>query len=333
MVKYGRQRYLLMTVDPVHIGTGGYRLGRVDNSIVREPGTQVPKIPGTSLHGAARSHAAHLYGTPRAAGQKVQGVGKPEENPVCYTFGYIDTDKNGQVKSAYSGVINMYDAHIVLFPVHSMVSPVWVTTEERLSEAGFVVKRKPEHWPLDSVAVTWEREQSFNLGWLMVTVAGRAEVDAPDEWKDEVRWRSIKDRIVVVHERLFGHIVNSNLEVRTSVSINPLTHAAEDKALFTYEAIPRAAFLVAEVVLNGYREGKDPFPVTKAIDGRTIPGGPWNGPLDVVNAGLRAIEWLGVGGMGTRGFGRIAIVGKPIASDLFVTDRIASTANTGGGAP
>lgn len=48
MATYKRQRYLLMTTDPVHIGTGGYRLGRVDNSIVREPGTRIPKIPGTS---------------------------------------------------------------------------------------------------------------------------------------------------------------------------------------------------------------------------------------------------------------------------------------------
>ena len=54
MATYERRRYLFMTTDPVHVGTGGYRLGRVDLSIVREPGTRVPKIPGTSLRGAAR---------------------------------------------------------------------------------------------------------------------------------------------------------------------------------------------------------------------------------------------------------------------------------------
>jgi CRISPR-associated protein Cmr4 len=46
---YTHQRFAFMTLDPVHIGTGGYRLGRVDNTIVREPGTNLPKIPGTSL--------------------------------------------------------------------------------------------------------------------------------------------------------------------------------------------------------------------------------------------------------------------------------------------
>jgi len=40
---YQARRYLFMTVDPVHIGTGGYRLGRVDLAIAREPGTNLPK--------------------------------------------------------------------------------------------------------------------------------------------------------------------------------------------------------------------------------------------------------------------------------------------------
>ena len=43
-----------LALDPIHVGTGGMRLGRVDLSIVREPGTNIPKIPGTSLAGAAR---------------------------------------------------------------------------------------------------------------------------------------------------------------------------------------------------------------------------------------------------------------------------------------
>jgi len=36
------------------------------------------------------------------------------------------------------------------------------------------------------------------------------------------------------------------------------------------------------------------------------------GPIDVVRAGLELAEYLGIGGMGTRGFGRIRIVGNPL---------------------
>jgi CRISPR-associated protein Cmr4 len=61
----------LMTLDPVHIGTGSYRLGRVDLPILREPATNLPKIPGTSLNGMARAYAALVvHGTRRqCAGQ------------------------------------------------------------------------------------------------------------------------------------------------------------------------------------------------------------------------------------------------------------------------
>ena len=317
MATYKRQRYLLMTTDPVHIGTGGYRLGRVDNSIVREPGTRIPKIPGTSLHGAARSYAAQLYETPEAAGQSQDKVTEPDRNPVCYTFGYLKKDRSGDEEktTAYSGVVNVFDAHVLLFPVHSMVGPVWVSTVKRLREAGFTVSDVPDDWDVDATLLTWERADALNLGWLMVNVAGKVTVAAPDKWQNEPRWQAVQGHIVLVHEFLFSQVVNSNLEVRTSVAIDPERGAAEDKALFTYEALPRATFLTAEVVLDDYR---DAWPLSqdaqnKTAKGSILPGSQkWSGPLDVVNAGLSMIEWLGVGGMGTRGFGRMAIVSDPL---------------------
>jgi CRISPR-associated protein Cmr4 len=318
MATYKRQRYLLMTTDPVHIGTGGYRLGRVDNSIVREPGTRIPKIPGTSLHGAARSYAAQLYETPEAAGQSQDKVENPDRNPVCYTFGYIKKTGNGDEVKAYSGVVNIFDAQLLLFPVHSMAGPVWVSTVARLREAGSIVNTVPESWDVGAALLTWARTDALNLGWLMVNVAGQITVTAPDKWQNEERWQAVVDRIVLVHESLFSHVVNSNLEVRTSVAIDPERGAAEEKALFTYEALPRAAFLTAEVVLDDYRDGEDnrPFPKDRTDKGNPLPGGKWEGPLDVVRAGLGMIEWLGVGGMGTRGFGRLAIVGKPLEQEF-----------------
>jgi CRISPR-associated protein Cmr4 len=309
MANYKRQRYLFMTLDPVHIGTGGYRLGRVDNSIVREPGTKIPKIPGTSLHGAARSYAAQLYETPGAAGQSHDQIDKPDENPVCYTFGYVQKSKNGQSNDqgkAYSGVVNIFDAHILFFPVHSMVGPVWVTTLERLEDREFTVSTSTD-WNSDQALLNWERTDPLNLGWLMLHVAGRVRITPPKDskWQDDKRYKAI-NRIVIVKDALFSQVVNSNLEVRTSVAIDPETGAANEGALFTYEAIPRATFLTAEVVLDDYRQK---FPQTH---NKLHTGDSWNNSLDVVKSGFKLIEWLGVGGMGTRGFGRMAIVGSPL---------------------
>lgn len=316
MATYIRLRYLLLTTDPVHIGAGGYRLGRVDNTIVREPGTRLPKIPGTSLHGAVRSYAAYLNGTPEAAGQKHDKVNDPDRNPVCYTFGYIKKQKasnNGQEELiAYSGVVNIFDAHLLLFPVYSMVGPVWVSTKQRLKNAGFTITTSIDGEPKESegALLTWERAQPLNLGWLMLSKAGQITIEAPEEWKGE-RWDAIKDRIAVVSEALFSQIVNSNLEVRTSVSIDANTGAAEEGALFTYEAIPRATFLTMEAVVDDYRNA---FPKHGEDDKVK-----WSAPADVLTAGLRLMEWLGVGGMGTRGFGRVATVGKPLQKNFELT--------------
>jgi len=316
MTIYKRQRYLLMSTDPVHIGTGGYRLGRVDLSIVREPGTRVPKIPGTSLSGAIRSYAASQYGNRDCAGQK-NHCGKPT-CPICYAFGSLKEE--GTKTNAFSGVVNIFDAHVLLFPVHSMAGPVWVSTRRRLKEAGLAVSGVPTEWPEEQGLYTWQRQDDLNLGWLMLDAGPQVTVAAPDKWQGAERWQAVQERIVLVQEPLFGQVVNSNLEVRTSVSIDPERGAAEEGALFTYEALPRATFLVSEVVLDDYR---DAFPnssylLTKAADrnvnerNEKIKAVGWNSALDVVRAGLGLIEWLGVGGMGTRGFGRLAIVGEPV---------------------
>jgi len=320
MATYKRQRYLLMSTDPVHVGTGGYRLGRVDLSIVREPGTKVPKIPGTSLSGAVRAYAASQYGSLTCAGQKAH-CGNGEQCPICYTFGYLrETGAGAEKKTiAYSGVVNLFDAHVLLFPVHSMAGPVWVSTLERLREAGFTVTGVPQDkdWKAEQGLFTWERKDDLNLGWLMLEAGLQVTMAAPLGWKDTERWQAVKNRIVFVREKLFGQVVNSNLEVRTSVSIDPERGAAEEGALFTYEALPRATFLVCEVVLDDYRDGQNtrPFPVEKAKGGGDLPNGPWQDPLDVVKAGLSMVEWLGVGGMGTRGFGRVTIVGEPLTQE------------------
>jgi len=298
MATYKRHRYLLLTLDPVHIGAGGYRLGRVDLSIVREPGTKVPKIPGTSLSGAIRSYAAMLLGQPDCAGQK-DHCGRAN-CPICYTFGYVKGDEETEEQEARSGTVNIFDARLVLFPVHSMAGPVWVTTWDRLDEAGFVQPPDRQDPPADGALFTWERADPLNLGWLMLGGTRTAPPTVPNGWNVS-RWNRVKERLVIVSEALFGHVVNSNLEVRTSVSIDPRTGAAESGALFTYEALPRAAFLFGDVVLDDYREA---FPKNNAQN--------WQSPLAVVRAGLDMAAWLGIGGMSTRGFGRIDVVGEAL---------------------
>lgn len=301
---YRKRTYLWMTVDPVHIGTGGYRLGRVDLSIAREPGTKLPKIPGTSLSGAARSYAAMRNETPRCAGQG--GHCQQKTCPICYTFGSLKVEEENNKTRSYAGTINIFDAHLLFFPVHSLVGPVWVTSPDSLRWAG--VQDIPE-LSGDQIALATGLDvphNQLNLGWLLLP-AGAERLKLQGNLLQGAEWEAIHKRVVLVSDKLFGQIVNSNLEVRTSVSINPETGAAEEGALFTYEAIPRSAFLVSEVVEDSFRQ--DEFPVTaQTVQDNLLVDGPWRTPLDVAHAGLSMVKLLGVGGMGTRGFGRMRIV-------------------------
>lgn len=305
MRKWTQQRYMLMSLDPLHVGTGGTRLGRVDMDIVREPGTRLPKIPGTSLGGAIRQYAAMQAGQLGCAGSK--GHCGKLDCPICYTFGTATGSAGGQ-----QGTVSIFDAQLLLFPVHSMAGPVWVSTVGRLGEYGFDVK---EATPTDdTVATTLEGwTKPLNLGWLMLAAQPGATVTPPAGLPptDNPAWAAVKGRIVLVTDKVFSQVVNSNLEVRTSVSIDPFTGAASDKALFTYEALPRATWLVAEVVQDDYIGRAKDWDAAKNPE-------QWKDPLEVVRAGLKSAEMLGLGGMGTRGFGRVRLLAEQTVMEMEV---------------
>jgi CRISPR-associated protein Cmr4 len=304
--------YSAMALDPIHVGTGGYRLGRVDSSIVREPGTNLPKLPGTSLSGACRAYAAMVTGrynwpengkTRSCAGQ---GREDTENNkaghcgshtcPVCVAFGFA---RNG---SGFQGLAQFADVHLLFFPVHSLVGPVWVTCPAVLQAAGLgdtaLSEPTGNHIRL-GVGLT-NSTNRLNLGWLMLQT--ESTPFRPNTAGLPIR-TEILQRSVLVPNKLFAQIVNDNLEVRTSVSIDPETGAAEEGALFTYEAIPRSAIFRFSIT---YLK-----PDFFKINGRDTPAPAINGHnatvQEVVERGLAQFEHLGIGGMNTRGMGRLKI--------------------------
>jgi CRISPR-associated protein Cmr4 len=317
---YTHQRFIMMALDPVHIGAGGNRLGRVDNTIVREPGTNLPKIPGTSLAGAARSYASMRYGKPEAAGRHKNFKGDKSKCPIIYTFGTDTFGTATESGGGQAGKVSFGDARILFFPVSSIAGPVWVSTRDVLEDAGFVVETgdrpatdETAISSLDNGKERWNNE-NISLGWLMLKHVSGLSITPPGDIIDKKEWKAIENRIVIISRKLFPQVVNSNLEVRTSVAINPETGAAEEGALFTYEALPRATWLWFDAVQDDYKQKNGSFPETdkqfknNKDNSREPLGETWKRPMDVVNAGLKLIEYLGIGGMGTRGFGRMKTV-------------------------
>ncbi len=302
------KKYYAIALDPIHIGIGGARLGRVDLPIIREPGTNIPKIPGTSLSGPARAYAAlktnkYLWkdgdkeyscaGRGGDGGEKHCGKVNPA-CPVCVPYGFSKG-------TGYSlqGLAQFFDAHILFFPVGSMIGPVWVTSPMAFEGLGLEQQFKVEDegfYPLGNGI----KETKLNFGWLMIEKKGGrgniGDISVPD---------IVKQRAVLVSDELFSSIVNSNLEVRTSVSIDPQTGAAEEGALFTYEAVPRGTVFQFEIVYNSGVYLKVGNQGLKTEDGGDV-GSSW--VKAQVEKGLKLFETLGIGGMGTRGMGRIKVL-------------------------
>lgn len=308
---YEIKKYYAIAFDPIHIGSGGSRLGRVDLPIVREPGTNLPKIPGTSLSGPVRAYTAlvedkYLWKENNqeysCAGRGGEGgenhCGKPAPAcPVCIPYGFSKG-------TGYSmqGLAQFFDAHILLFPVSSMAGPIWVTSPMALEGLGLQQRFQVQDDGFYPLGEQLQNKEKLNFGWLMLS-RGDGQGDGnglPNGIPD-----NIKQRAILVSDNLFSHIVNSNLEVRTSVSIDPQTGTAEEGALFTYEAIPRGTVLTFDIV---YNSGK-----TFRISGKELKteekgdvGVAW--VMSKVEKGLKLFETLGVGGMGTRGMGRLKIL-------------------------
>lgn len=292
-----------LTLDPLHIGAGGYRLGRVDLTIIRDPGTNLPKAPGSSIAGVCRNYTIYgLKGDERNEAMACAGHGNPKVRGncgrciVCRTYGYALGESAGQEEAQAKrptnqmGLVRFHDASIAAFPVATMHGPVWVTTASIL--AGLGATDPPEPRETELMTAFQAPGGRLNLGWLLLSAKHQAELPQPPRWGDIPELDPIRNRLVIAPESLFPEIVNANLEVRTSVSIDFETGAAKQGALFTYEAMPRATLLTFDVVVDTYRcqEGQ-----AEAV---------W----DLVRDGLTRFEILGLGGMNTRGFGRMKVV-------------------------
>ena len=330
-----KKSIIAMATDPIYIGTGGYTIGRVDNTIVRDPITNIPKIPGSSLAGTWRYYVAlelisdikekkpnfksndckdksllekfndcdwiedpqkkwqkwkyNKIARIKCAGQDEASKISLEESQnintghcghciVCKAFGFSKEKKSSQ------GMLFFSDLNIMFFPVFTRLGVKWITSPKLLNKEMAVA---------DKTILTKDgNEEYLNLGWLNLKVSGNHHLK-----NNMVEKYNLKAQdIVIVSDSLISQIINSNLEVRTSVSIDPITGAAKEGALFTSEAIPRGTIFCGEV--RGFkREGDESLP-----------------DLDLVWSALEDskhyYESLGIGGMTTRGFGRLNILSK-----------------------
>jgi CRISPR-associated protein Cmr4 len=242
---------------------------------------------------------------------------------VCTVFGFArGRDQSG----GFAGLAAFTDAHVLLFPVPTRQGPRWITCPDALRLLGLEVQGVNRN----AVYLNSRQNNPLNLGWLLLPVM------TCGQFKNIVHSLQnfgvpnyIRDRLALVPDRLFAHIVNSNLEVRTSVAINPATGAAEEQALFSYEALPRGTVLAWEIIAKNPKhfriEGKE---ISAKVNGDKI-----DDPEKVFKVTQKAheyLEHLGVGGMGTRGMGRLKVLSDGQSPSTQAVDCGASSTSTTG---
>ncbi len=286
----------LFALDPTHIGAGGYRLGRVDNTILRDAATGLPKIPGSSINGATR--AAAIYSLPDAErDQAIQYANHTlrkkghEKRPhdgandsVARVFGYAEGDDEGQSRI---GLVSFRDAEILAFPVPTMTGPRWITTPALLEAAGcnnVPTINGPTRVVIQSVGNPPAR---LNLGWILLD-ANPQTIPFPTFLDKQPGMAHVRANLALVHDSLFPSLVNANLETRTSVSIDFETGAGAEGLLFTYEAAPRGTLYRGQVDFDDQRFAAQYADAFKRVQ-----------------QGLTLACQLGLGAMTTRGFGRM----------------------------
>ncbi|ADU96314.1 protein of unknown function DUF324 [Thermovibrio ammonificans HB-1] len=361
-----------MASDPIYIGTGGYTIGRVDNTIVRDPITNVPKIPGSSLAGTWRYYVVlevHKYFSNdkfkinkserknklneflrskgksiwsaldsnerkefmkqifniedsnnkkwilfegnrfigiKCAGQdeapdkyfedlndSVENTGHCGHCIVCKGFGFSKKDISWQ------GMLFFSDLEIILFPVFTIKGTKWITTASKLRKTGI-----DESKPTDKKIRIHNSEEDIshlNLGWLYLEVdTSKHNISLTNDISEFGSFKLEPKDIIIVPEDLFPHIVNSNLEVRTSVSIDPITGAAKEGALFTSEAIPRGTIFYGNIRIFDKKSFGE-------IEEKLTPLPEVGDLKNALEDSKHFYETLGIGGMTTRGFGRLVI--------------------------
>lgn len=315
------RRYYIKTVDPLHIGTGGIHLGKVDNTITLDPVTLMPKIPGTALLGAIKYYTDLKLISLEEKNKNFQvGRAKNKDSKwcastkgqcgdtcfMCYTFGYSKADGESS-----KGVLAFCDAELILFPVYSMthgeVFITSVTIAKYFDENIGAIGEK-------EVKCMVNNDNSINqviIGNIVFNKAnGNMQPLMYTEVFKQIELEGSETRLMVVSDNKFRTLVQKNLEQRTSVAIDPETGAAKDGALFTFEAVPKNAVFRFQINMNDYKKEKSPFKNNSYVNELKDWAEDKNEfkPIDLISLSFNGLEKFGMGGMNTRGFGRIKIV-------------------------
>lgn len=249
--------------------------------------------------------------------------------PVCQTFGWPSYKKDGgsEGEPGREGRVFFRDARLAFFPAMTNHGTLWFSTPGRAAAylgLGSQLADKYNNPLLDIIPESLQFSSSptgravspaytsLVAGWLEISDLphGTPEKDDDPKKDDDPAhlivatlqkvnntdflapwWPSVAARTILLDETTFYRLVESSLERRTCNRIDELTGTVADKALFSYEALPRQCLLYSRLEVED-----DGF----AVDG-------YSSPLEVCDLARDGLARLGIGGLQTRGLGGILV--------------------------
>ncbi|GAB6065423.1 type III-B CRISPR module RAMP protein Cmr4 [Aquifex pyrophilus] len=238
---------LLRVLTPLHIGTG-QGTGYVDLPIYREVHTGFPAIPASSIKGNVRTEkiyevAQKLKKKPDEVDRLVE---KGEDESVRELSKLFGSKKN-EGKAVFT------DGRVLLFPVKSLrgifaliTSPYVINRFLKDIEKG-EFRISLEDNSCIALSDTVKVDNSVVLEEFVFRCVRGA---FPEELEKLPLEEEYKNRMVIVSDNVFSHMVRNYTEIQTHIKVNPETGTVSEGHLWTEEYVPSETVFYFQLI-NG----------------------------------------------------------------------------------
>jgi CRISPR-associated protein Cmr4 len=277
----------LYAITPCHAGSGA-SVGVVDLPIQRERHTNWPVIQATGMKGALRAHFDRF---------KNSITTKPEEETFKKITGLIF----GSEASDHAGALSVGDAKILAFPMRSNVAPfVWITCPavlKRLNKDLALAGRKM----IDLSALrdlTADKAlrvgDSFREGAhiLLEDMEVTANRDFP--LGEEAVYFQGAERLLVVHDEVFGYGVSHCTSVMAQIKIEQKTGTTVNGSLRYQEELPSDTLMYSIIFWGDSRDENNTLKsetIQKFIKEEVVTGHLQVGGDETLGRGIFSLTW------------------------------------------
>ena len=258
----------IFTRSPLHVGAGA-SVGTVDQPVIRERATGYPVIPGSSLKGVL----ADLF---MKEGEDVCKLDRKDREGKIIGHDYVrikggrawrlfgdNSNKNGE---AFAGALLVGEAKLLAFPVRSarggfawITSPFalrrfardnnkWTFTVPDINQGHAVVSGQSEVI-IGNHAVLEEFSLEVGKDSIPTDI-----LRAVESLSDDITWKSVGRRLVILSEDEFSYFVRNNCEIAQHNRIDDGKGVVDDGALFNQENVPSETLFYAIINASDSRQ-------------------------------------------------------------------------------